>query len=47
MTDEPKRDSEELAKKALNEESDNQTGPDEPWAKASSGDKENVTSDDE
>lgn len=47
MTDEPERDSDELAKKALNDETDNHAGPDEPWAKTSSGDKENVTSDDD
>ena len=48
MTDEPIRDREddvdELAEKALNEESDNQSGPDEPWAKTSSGDKDNIAS---
>jgi hypothetical protein len=46
MTDEPARDSDELAEKALNDETDNQSGPDEPWAKTSSGDKDKVTPDD-
>ena len=51
MTDEPVRDREddadELAKKALNDEPNRETSPDEPWAKTSSGDKENITADDD
>lgn len=51
MTDEPIEDREddvdELAEKALNDKTDNHEGPDEPWAKASSGDKDRITPDDD
>jgi hypothetical protein len=48
MADESNEDREEgLAEKALNDQPNRETSPDEPWAKTSSGDADTITPEDD
>jgi hypothetical protein len=43
----PNEDRERLAKEAMGRDPDDEPSPDEPWAKTSSGDADNVAEDED
>jgi hypothetical protein len=43
----PNEDRERLAEQAMGHDPDDEPSPDEPWAKTSSGDADNVTDDED